>query len=266
MALKSVLDDLDSVEEQHRPLYEDRDGKYVLQVEGIEAHPGALSLKAALDRVRSEKRAVSEKLAAAEGRLHGLPEDFGAEAFEDLKARAEGGQQDEGKIAERLDRQKAVLEGRHAREIEAERVRAQKLEANLRKVMVDDGLTKALLDAGIEKQHLGPLKAYLKESGRIKLTEEDGEFHVFADNGIDERTPLSKFVGDWAGTDEGKPYVAKVTGGDAKGGSGQRFAENPWETHGGKVKPNLTKQQEIIAANPEKARQMAQAAGAQPNW
>ena len=45
MALKAIIDSLDSVEEQFRALYEEKDGKYVLQIEGIEAHPGAQSLK-----------------------------------------------------------------------------------------------------------------------------------------------------------------------------------------------------------------------------
>lgn len=267
MALKSVIDDLDSVEEQYRDLYTEQDGKYVLDVDGIEAHPGAVSLKNALDRVRGEKRTLSDKLTAAESRLTGLPDDFDAEAYEDLRSRAEsGGEADEGKIAERLERQKAAIEGRWSRDLEAEKNRSKKLDAALRRSLVDDGLTKALIDAGISKEYLAASKALLKEKGAIRLVEEDDEFHVYADNGIDERTPLTKFVSDWTGTDEGKPFVAKATGGDARGGQGQRFAENLWDTQGGKVKPNLTKQQEFIAANPEKARQMAQAAGVTPNW
>ena len=53
MALKAIIDSLDSVEEQFHALYEEKDGKFVLNVDGIEAHPGAAALKAALDRVRT---------------------------------------------------------------------------------------------------------------------------------------------------------------------------------------------------------------------
>lgn len=62
MALKAIIDSLDSVEEQFRSLYEEKDGKFVLIIEGIESHPRAAAPKSALDRVRGEKRTISEKL------------------------------------------------------------------------------------------------------------------------------------------------------------------------------------------------------------
>lgn len=264
MALKTIVDSLDAVEEQYRDLYTEQDGSFVLDIEGVENHPGAKSLKAALDRVRAEKRAATEKLTAVEQRLEGLPDDFDAEAYQSLEARAAGS--DPEKLDERLDRQRAADKAKYDKDMADREKRIEKLDKALRRVMVDEGLTKALLDAGVSKEHLRGAKALLKEEGKIRLVEDDGEYHVYADDGIDERTPLTKFVGDWTGTDEGKSYVAKASGSDAKGGQGQRFSENPWDTQGGKIKPNLTKQQEVIAQNPEKARQMAQAAGVQPNW
>lgn len=264
MALKAILDSLDSVDAAHRDLYEERDGKFVLQVEGIEQHPGAAAVKAALDRVRSEKRAVTDKLAAAESRLEGLPDDFDADAYETMKARADGNEP--AKLDERLAAQRANLEKGFAKEREKLEGRAAKLDGTLRRVMVDDGLTKALLDAGVDKTFLPAAKALLKEKGQIKLVEDDDAIHVFADDGVNDRTPLTDYVRSWAGQDEGKPFISKPTGGDAKGGEGGRFGDNPFDTKGGSVRPNLTKQQELIAANPEKARQMARAAGITPSW
>ena len=251
MALKAIIDSLDSVEEQYRDLYEEKDGKYVLAVEGIEAHPGAASLKNALDRVRTEKRTLSEKLTAVEGRLDGLPEDFDADEYERLKGAAEG--KEPPKIDERLDRQKAELEKRDAR--------ISKLDSTLRKSLVDDGLTKALIDSGVSKEFLSAAKALLKERGAVKLIEENDEFQVLADDGIDDRMPLSKFVANWVG-DEGKHFVAKATGGDAKGGEAKRFTENPFDPKN----PNRTKQQELIVQNDTRARQMAEAVGVTPYW
>lgn len=259
MALKAIIDSLDSVEEQYRDLYEEKDGRYVLAIEGIEAHPGAAALKSALDRVRGEKRTLSDKLTTAESRLEGLPEDFDADEYERLKGAAEG--KEPPKIDERLDRQKAELEKKHRAELEKRDARISKLDGSLRKTLVDEGLTKALIDAGVSKDFLPAAKALLKERGAVKLVEEDDEFQVLADNGIDDRMPLTKFVADWAG-DEGKHFVAKPTGGDAKGGEGKRFTDNPFDPKN----PNRTKQQELIVQNDAKARQMAEAVGVQPFW
>jgi hypothetical protein len=260
VALKAIIDNLDSVEEQYRSLYEEKDGKLVLIVEGIEAHPGAAALKSALDRVRGEKRTLSEKLTAAESRLEGLPEDFDAEAYEALRTQAEG--KEPPKIEERLAAQKTQLEAKFAKDREKLEGRASKLDAALRRVMVDDGLTKALLDAGIDKGFLPAAKALLKEKGQIKLVEDDDTIEVFADDGVNDRTSLSDYVRSWAGQDEGKVFVAKATGGDAKGGDGKRFTDNPLDPKN----PNRTKQQELIVANDTKARQMAEAVGVKPYW
>lgn len=264
MALKAILDSLDGVETNLHDLYTEKDGKFVLDVEGIDQHPDTKALKSALDRVRTEKRTVSDKLTAAEERLTGLPEDFDAEAYEGLRARAEGS--DPAKLDERLAEQKTRLEAKFATDRQKLDGRIAKLDVTLRRVMVDDGLTKALLDAGIDKTFLPAAKALLKERGQIKLIEDDDAIQVFADDGVNDRTPLSDYVRAWAGQDEGKPFITKPTGGDAKGGDGARFTDNPFDTKGGTIRPNLTKQQELIAANPVKARQMAQAAGHPVNW
>jgi hypothetical protein len=260
VALKAIIDSLDSVEEQYRSLYEEKDGKFVLIVEGIESHPGAAALKSALDRVRGEKRTLSEKLTAAESRLEGLPEDFDADAFETLRSQAEG--KEPPKIEERLAAQKTQLEAKFAKDREKIEARANKLDGTLRRVMVDDGLTKALLDAGIDKGFLPAAKALLKEKGQIKLVEDDDAIQVFADDGVNDRTPLTDYVRAWASLDEGKPFIAKATGGDAKGGDGKRFTDNPFDPKN----PNRTKQQELIVQNDAKARQMAEAVGIKPYW
>lgn len=258
MALKALLNDLDGLSPEIAALYDEKDGGFVLAIEGLDQHPGAAALKAALDRVRGERRALSDKLTVAESRLDGLPDDFDAAEYERLKATDSG---EAPKIDERLERQRADLEKKHAAEKAKLDGRIAKLDGTLRKTLVDEGLTKALIEAGVSKDFLPAAKALLKERGAVKLIEEDDEFQVLADNGIDDRMPLPKFVADWA-SDEGKHFIAKPTGGDAKGGDAKRFADNPFA----KDSFNRTKQAELIDANPGKARQMAEAAGVRPNW
>ena len=263
MAIKAIVDDLDSVEETIRPLYEEQNGKYVLQVEDFKRHPAFEALTASLNRIGRDKRAADEKLASLEERFSGLPEDFDADTYAALEARAAG--QDPAKVDERLAKQREADAKKMEAEVAKREARLSKMEAALRKTKVDDGLNRALIEAGVSREYLSLAKAYLKEQGKIRLVEDDDDFEVFADDGIDERTPLTKFVGDWV-SNEGKHLVPKPTGGNASGGTGQRFTENPFDTKGGTIKPNMTKMQEAIEANPEKARQMAIAAGQTPTW
>lgn len=260
MALKSVYDNEDAIPEGQRDFYVEKDGKFVLDIEGIEAHPGATALKNALDRTKTEKRALTEKLTAAEARLEGLPEDFNADEYERLKEAAG----DNTNIDARLTAQRTQLETKHATELKKKDDRLAVVEGALKRKSVDDGLTQALIEAGIDPKHLKLVKGYL--APRVTIEEEDGEFSAVVDTEINPHMPLAEFVKTWVGTDEGKEYVAKATGGGALGSDVRRGEPNPWDTQGGKVKPNLTKQQEIITANPEKARQLAKAAGVTPNW
>lgn len=260
MALKAKVDSLDSVEAEFHALYEEKDGTYVLAIDGIDQHPGAQALKSALDRERTQRRTLSEKLTAAEARLDGLPDDFDADAYEALRQQADG--KEAPQLDERLNAQKAQLEAKWAKEREKTDAERAKLRSTLNRVMVDEGLTKALLDAGVDKTFLPAAKALLKEKGQIKLVEDDDDVQVFADDGVNDRTPLTDYVRAWATQDEGKPFIAKPTGGDAKGGNAPRFADNPFA----KDSFNRTKQAELINENPIKARQMAEAAGVRPNW
>lgn len=130
--------------------------------------------------------------------------------------------------------------------------------------MVDDALTKALVEAGVAKEYIAAAKALLKERGNIKMVEDDGEFSVIVETDLGNAT-IDNFVPEWVSGDEGKSFVARPKGTGAGGGEGSKHGDNPWDSSNGK-KPNLTKQQEIIKTDPEKARTMARAAGVTPNW
>jgi hypothetical protein len=69
--------------------------------------------------------------------------------------------------------------------------------------------------------------------------------------------PVSKFVADWAGSDDGKEYVSKPTGLDSKGSDGRRLEGNPFA----KQAWNKTEQGRLINSDRAKAERMAKAAG-----
>ncbi|KKB09398.1 hypothetical protein VE26_05525 [Devosia chinhatensis] len=130
-------------------------------------------------------------------------------------------------------------------------------------VLVEDGLTKALVDAGVSKDFLKAARAMLKPSVKV-VRDDDGARRAIVETDLGEEE-IGKYVTNWAQSDEGRVFIAKPSGGDAGGGKGQQFADNPWDSGNGK-RPNLTKQQQLISENPAKARLMAQAAGATVTW
>lgn len=254
MALKATYDTQDDIPEAMRDLYVEKDEKgkkfFALDVDGIEHHPGAKALKNALDRVKEEKRGVTEKLTAAEARLDGLPEDFNADEYQRLKDGAKDGET----IDARLTAQRTQLETKFGVDIKKKDDRLAVVEGALKKKIVDDGLTQALIDAGIDTAHLKTIKGYL--APRVKVTEEDGEFAATVDTDINPHMPLSEFAKAYA-ADEGKRYVTEAKGTGAPGSDGRKGEVNPWA----KDSHNVTQQGQVISTDRNKARRMMKAAG-----
>lgn len=259
MPLKSILDTIDDLSEESKALYaETKVGDktvFVLDVDGIDDHPkvrGVITANRENVRKRDAYKAEADLLKA---RLEGLPEDFDADAYEALKAQADG--KAPAKTDEQVAQVRQQLERKHQTEIGKKDERITSLEGTVRRILVDDGLTKALLEANVSKEFLPAAKALLKEKGVVKLSEEDGTFAATVETDMGPMS-LGKYVGEWATGDEGKAFVAKPSGGDATGGTGGRdTTPNPWA----KDTKNLTKQGEMLKANPGKARLLMKAAG-----
>jgi DNA-binding transcriptional MerR regulator len=64
MALKSVVDDINSVPEAVRTEYTEKDGKFYLNVDDIDNHPGVSGLRSALKTERDNNKTVKDAIAA----------------------------------------------------------------------------------------------------------------------------------------------------------------------------------------------------------
>ena len=268
MAFKSIIEHEADIPDELKEHYKETTiaGRpmFVLIVDGVQEHPDVLNLKSAHERQKQINKTLTTENASLKARVEGLPDDFDAEAFEALKTAADG--KAPPKTDEQVAQVRAQLEKKHNTEIGKKDERIGVLQGQVNKLIVDDGLSKALDEAGVANAHKKKgAMAILKQSGSVKLVEEDGEFKAIVETDMGPM-PVAKYVQDWSGTDEGREYIAKPTGGGAPGSEGRVHGENPWDTQGGKVKPNLTKQQEFISANPDKSRQMAKAAGVTPTW
>lgn len=185
--LKVVLDSLDGLDAAVLPFYTEADGKFILQVEGVDNHPDVANLKNAYGR-----RGDSEKAAKAE-----------AATLKAQIAELQKGAPDTAATQAQISALKEQLEAANAKTTE--------LTGKLTGVTRDRALTEALQSAGITDPTF--LKAALAmTSGMVKVDDNGGAY---------VETPMGpKLVQDFAKgwtAGEGKAFVTPPSGGGAKG-------------------------------------------------
>lgn len=173
MALKAILDSLDSVPDAQRGLYVAKDGKFYLDVDQDSAEEAfASGLKRNRDEALKEARAAKAKLAAYDG--------VDAEEFKRLKD-----------AAAEADRKKAAAEGdfkalekqlidKHGQELGAKDKQIEKRQKALERRLVDAELTRAI---AAHKGDPDLLLNYARQFVRVKETDDDFEGFVADEKG-----------------------------------------------------------------------------------
>lgn len=181
---------------------------------------------------------TKEALAAAVADAVGKLESKNRELVAELRKAKKGAELDPAEV-ERLE---ADLEATRAQLADANKqLKAEKKAAEdagkalegergaLQSLLVDNGLSAALLEAGVKNPaHLKAAAALLKTSNAIEIVAGDGGVRTAQVGG----KPLAEFVKSWAAGDDGKAFVAapvNTGGGAAGGGAGA----------GGNVKANM---------------------------
>lgn len=208
--LKTVLDTLDGVDDAVKPFYTETDGKFILQVDGVDSHPEVANLKSAYERTKADRDAARQERDAAKAAAAAIPDDFDAEKWAKLK----DGKADEAaliKLRQTLEAERDEWKGK----FEAER------NTSLRNAL-DRDLTDALNGAGVTNPAFAKA-ARTMLSGDVKIGD-DGKPFVETDMGP---MPLVDHVKRWA-AGEGKDFVTPAQGGGAKGGKGDGNASKKW--------------------------------------
>ena len=265
MTLKSIVEKLDGIPEALQGEYvkttikvngKDEE-RFVLQLEDdVKEHPKVVSLKNAHERQKTDNQTLKTQNEQFKTRLEGLPEDFDAHQFNELKERAEG--KGEGKFTqEQVDRRLQQEATKWEQKLNAEKSGKETVTKALHRRTIDDGLTAALVKAGVDPKLLDATKALLKERGKFDL---DDKFEAKVETDMGPRT-VTEFVNDWAASDEGKTFVKKPTGSDANGGgSGNVIEGNPFNRKDG-AKPNYTEIDQLVSQDKSKAKSLAKQAG-----
>lgn len=162
MALNLVVDAIDQLDEPLRALYVEKDGKFHLDVAGLEDTSG---LKSALEAERNNARNATRQTAAWRA-LGKTPE----EIKELLEARAATEEEKATKAGE-WDKLKTQMNDKHALDLKAKDDAAGKMRTSLERYLVDAAATTAIAAAkGVPELLLPHVQR------QVKVLEEDGEF------------------------------------------------------------------------------------------
>lgn len=194
------------------------------------------ALAAAHERLKKDSKADRDALKELNTRLA---------AIEIEKEQAEA---DKAKASGDVEAVKTQLQAKHDRETKALTDRAEKAEAQVQKLVIDNGLSAALDEARIKPELKRAATAMLRDG--VELTDDDGE-PVAMKGGL----PLADAIKLWAEGDEGKPFIlAGNSGGGAPGGGkGCANVPNPWK-QGSTF--SLTEQDRITRDKPDLAKRL----------
>ncbi|MFU2207219.1 hypothetical protein [Solidesulfovibrio sp. C21] len=203
MALKLVLDTLDGLEEGQKALYVEKDGKFHLDVDGLEDTSG---LKSALQKERDRARDFEKKLAG----LKDLdPEEY-ARLKKEAEERATKQMEEKGEFDKLREKWRADQEKKEA---EFKGKLAEK-DALLRKLHLDREVRDAALKSGVLSDEIEDVMVVTAPRFRM---EEDGGITVLGKDGQPSPDDLSTFFAKTYKEERPKRYAP--TG--ASGGGAQ---------------------------------------------
>lgn len=188
MALKITVDDINDVDETFRSLYTEKDGTFILDVEGVDNHPDVANLRNAYNAEKTKRQEQGDKLRDALAKLEAKPNPTAKDDAEMIRLR-------EALEAER-DQWKA---------------KATDLEKTVYGLTVESQLDTALRSAGITDATFHKAAKRLLQDG-VKVV--DGKPVFETDMGP---VALADHVKRWASS-EGAVFVAPPAGGGAGGG------------------------------------------------
>lgn len=270
MPLKTVLATLDGLDAAMAALYEEKDGKFILALDGIDEHPGTVALKNSVANIKRERDKARGDLTIANTKLGAIPEGFDPAEWQRLKDEeaARLADPDQKDVNKRISDAVAAERARNIAaqtnavaavktELETEKKAHDGTKGELRSKLINDVLRTSLQAAGVTKPGLLDGAMLILER-QIETVDEDGKtvVRMKAEFGGGE-VPAS--VVTWVQGDVGKVYVDPASGSGAPGNQNKPRSneENPWSPQHW----NKTAQGLLSRSDRPKAERFAKAAG-----
>jgi hypothetical protein len=209
-ALSPVVDSLEKVAESLRPLYEERDGGFVLKV-NVREHPDTLALRKALDEERGSVKTWKQKAAEFES-LGFTPQQISElkREHDELKNKGKGGD------AETIESLRKKFETEYGTKVTAAEQRAQEFEQKLLDRDISDTVRLAMIDAKVRRDEI---EDQLRLN-RHRFDMKDGKVIVLDEDGRPDTMTVEKYWKDYYKAKKPRVYEGSDAGGMGAGSGG----------------------------------------------
>jgi hypothetical protein len=256
--LKALYEKQDEIPEAFRPLFSERGGKFELTgIEGVKTQGDVDRLSTSLTKERADHKTTK-----------GLLEAWGDLKPDEVRVKLDQYPQLElaaaGKVKELDDAQRKALTAPLERQIDNFKKQVETLTATVtefkgreRTRNIHDAVRAAAVESKVQAT---ALEDVLLLAERVFDVDADGKVTVKDNAGFTPGLDAKLWLQDMQAK---RPHWWPPSqGGGGTGGGGGGFPDNPWL----KANWNVTKQGQLMAQDPAKAKQMAQSAGlADPN-
>lgn len=188
--LKSKYTSKTEIPEGLENYYSEKDGDFILQVEGINNVASVTNL---IDTERKLRREAEAKVVDFEKRFSFLPDDFDADQFAAMKDKSLS----TGEIDNKLKEQRESIYAQHQKELSKLQEQLTQKDELVSTHVKSATLQRAMAEAGVAKQFMPAVEAMMKDKIKVEGTD------VY----LNEK-PVSEALRDWASSDDGKHYVA----------------------------------------------------------
>lgn len=174
MSLQAIVESLDDVPEALRDQYvENGDGKFKLDVQGVEFPDDVAPLKNALDREKAQRREFAKKLK----QFDGVDLEKYNELLEKQREAEEKKLLDEGEVEKLIEKRTLRMREDHEKELQETKQKLTHLESKLRSEVVTSKVNKAAVAANVlDEKSLRLIEMMAANSIKFK---DDGTYAIF---------------------------------------------------------------------------------------
>jgi len=255
MPLKFKAKSKDEIPAEHQALYVERDGIWVLDVDGgVE--------KSKLDEFRNTNVALLKQLEEHKQRFEGIDPDSVRKLVEEKRKLEEAQQLKAGEVEKVLESRVKAATSPLEKQLGAMTTERDSLHARLSAIQIDQAVLTEATKRGLRPSAIPDITARAKTTFRLKdgvpqAYEADGQTARMGKDGL---TPLT--VAEWIDAQvSDAPHLFEFNAGggaagDGSGGAGNRSGKNPFR----KETWNLTEQMKLQKTDPRLAQRLKAAA------
>jgi len=255
MALKFKFKSKDEVPAEQQALYVERDGAWVLDVDGAVE-------KSKLDEFRANNIALSNQLAEQKKRFEGIEPDEVRKLAEEKQRLEEAQQIKSGEVDKVVESRLKTAKAEWDKQFSAVSGERDTLKAGLTAIKIDQGVITSATKRGLRPTAIPDITARARTvfklvDGAPRAYEADGQTVRVGKDGITPMT-LDEWV-DLQVADAPHLFESNAGGGAAgngSGGAGNRSVKNPFR----KDTWNLTEQMKLLKSDPALAARLKAAA------